>query len=99
MTALTERLDEIEAMAEATFSVPEITGPLNLIGTAANVPMLTKALRAVLALHQPIDALMNPGRHERVVKVCTGCGTDGGNYQRHPCPTVRAIAAALAGEA
>ena len=48
-------------------------------------------LAAVLAVHQPLDAVMNPGRHERIVKVCTGCGTDDGNWQRFPCPTVRAI--------
>jgi len=52
---------------------------------------LLAALDAVLAVHEPIDALMNPGRHERTVKVCTGCGTDDGNWQRYPCPTVRAI--------
>ena len=55
---------------------------------------LLAALDAVLAVHEPIDALMNPGRHERTVKVCAGCGTDDGNWQRFPCPTVRAIEAA-----
>lgn len=55
---------------------------------------LLAALDAVLAVHQPIDALMNPGRHERTVQVCTGCGTDDGNWQRYPCPTVRAIESA-----
>ena len=54
---------------------------------------LLAALDAVLAVHEPIDALMNPGRHQRIVKVCTGCGTDDGNWQRYPCPTVRAIEA------
>jgi hypothetical protein len=34
---------------------------------------------------------MNPGPHERLVKVCSGCGTDDGNWQRWPCPTIRAL--------
>lgn len=57
-------------------------------------PLLSRAhraLKAVLEVHEPIDALMNPGRYERVVKVCVGCGTDDGNFQRWPCPTIRAI--------
>jgi len=60
---------------------------------------LLGALDKVLAVHEPVDALMNPGRHERVVKVCTGCGTDDGNWQRWPCPTVRAVTAALGEQA
>lgn len=58
---------------------------------------LLAALDAVLAVHEPIDAVMNPGRHERTVKVCTGCGTDDGNWQRYPCPTVRAIESGTGG--
>lgn len=154
MSALTDRLDEIEARAEAATKGPwcwRNTSEPYLMGAASRVVMAFRrmgmsgaqpqfrdrsrilvdggranlhgfpdaafieharddvpwlveqvrirdeALRAVLELHQPIDALMNPGRHERVVKVCTGCGTDDGNWQRHPCATVRAITAALAG--
>ena len=52
-------------------------------------------LRAVIAevekVHEPIDALMYSGANSRVVKVCTGCGTDDGNWQRYPCPTIRAL--------
>lgn len=47
------------------------------------------ALEAVRDVHQPLDALhTNTGR---VRKVCTGCGTDDGNWQVWPCPTIRAI--------
>lgn len=60
---------------------------------------LLAALDAVLAVHEPLDALMNPGRQERTVKVCTGCGTDDGNWQRYPCPTVSAIEATAGGGA
>jgi len=64
-----------------------------------DIPRLLTALDKVLAIHEPVDALMNPGRHERVVKVCTGCGTDDGNWQRYPCPTVTAVTAALGEQA
>jgi len=60
-----------------------------------DVARLTRAVEAVLAVHEPVDAVMNPGRHERIVKVCTGCGTDDGNWQRWPCPTVAGVEAAL----
>lgn len=60
-----------------------------------DVSRLINAVEAVLAVHEPVDALMNPGRHERIVKVCTGCGTDDGNWQRYPCPTVTAVENAL----
>jgi len=56
---------------------------------------LVAALTAALDAHEPVNALLNPGPHERVVKVCTGCGTDDGNWQRWPCPTVRVITDAL----
>jgi hypothetical protein len=49
------------------------------------------AIRRVRDIHEGIDALMNPGPHERLVKVCSGCGTDDGNWQRWPCPTIRAL--------
>ena len=48
-------------------------------------------LSRVTAVHTPTNALMNPGRNERVVEVCTGCGTDDGNWQIYPCPTIRAL--------
>lgn len=51
-------------------------------------------LARVSGVHTPTNALMNPGRHERVVEVCTGCGTDDGNWQIFPCPTIRALGGA-----
>ena len=66
-----------------------------IAASRTDVPRLVAALEAVLDAHEPVNALLNPGPHERVVKVCTGCGTDDGNWQRWPCPTVRAITSAL----
>ena len=52
------------------------------------------ALAKVEALHKPIDAAMYAGNGVHKVKVCTGCGTDDGNWQRWPCPTRAAVTAA-----
>ena len=60
---------------------------------ATDVPALTAAIRAVLELHKPIEALNT--RYNRMQRVCTGCGTDDGNWQTWPCPTVRGIAERL----
>lgn len=73
---------------------------INNATAIANAPtdvgMLLGAVDAVLKLHTPIDAAMFTGRNGvHKVQVCTGCGTDDGNWQRFPCPTVRAITAAL----
>ena len=60
--------------------------------TAAALPVIAKALLAPLReLHSPIDAVMFSGRTETLTKVCSACGTDDGNWQRHPCPTVRLL--------
>lgn len=66
-----------------------------IAASRTDVPRLLRALDAMMEVHEPVDAIMNPGRYERVVKVCTGCGTDDGNWQRYPCPTVAAVVAAL----
>ena len=58
---------------------------------AARIEKAEAKVERVREVHEPIDAMLNPGRHERVVKVCIGCGTDDGNWQRWPCPTIRAL--------
>ena len=85
-------LDGIRSRAEAYSShgTPGLHAPQDRAALLA-------AVDASLAVHEPMDAGMNPGRHERIVKVCTGCGTDDGNWQRWPCPTVRAIISAFSG--
>lgn len=65
--------------------------PSTTLALVAEVRELRAKVERVREVHEPIDALLNPGRHERVVKVCIGCGTDDGNWQRWPCPTIRAL--------
>jgi hypothetical protein len=68
----------------------------------ANAPTdmaaLLGAVRAVLGVHEPVDAIMYGGKNAHKVQVCTGCGQDDGNWNRYPCPTVTAINAALEGK-
>jgi hypothetical protein len=67
-----------------------------LIVAAVNaLPHLTAAIRGVLAVHGAIDAVQYLGARQIPRRVCTGCGSDDGNWQIWPCPTVRAITAAL----
>lgn len=47
------------------------------------------ACEAVRAVHQPLAAMnVQSGREMRV---CTGCGSDDGNWNPWPCPTLRAM--------
>lgn len=45
---------------------------------------------AALKIHAPLEAVDERRGARR--KVCAGCGTDSGNWQIWPCPTVRALA-------
>lgn len=54
-----------------------------------DAPRLVAALNAVIKVHEPIDALHT--NTNTVRQVCTGCGTDNGNWKVWPCPTIRAI--------
>lgn len=48
-----------------------------------------RAITRVREVHASIEAVHEPtGRHRQV---CAGCGTDAGNWQIWPCPTVRAL--------
>ena len=60
-------------------------------------PQALNALQAVMEVHTPIKALNMCYRGGRVQQVCTGCGTDDGNWNHWPCPTVRAITDAIGG--
>ncbi len=62
----------------------------------SDVMPLIVAVRAVVDVHEPIDAVQYAGARQIPRRVCTGCGTDDGNWQLWPCPTVRAITSALA---
>lgn len=50
---------------------------------------LRAEVERVRDVHQPVDA-MNTDTG-RIVKVCAGCGTDGGNWTYWPCRTIRAL--------
>ena len=95
-------MDRIDHPGKSVFAVAYDVGcdeDAEFIAAARTaVPALLDALEAVLKVHTPIDALMFSGRHQRMVAVCVGCGTDDGNWQRYPCPTVKAITDALEGE-
>lgn len=58
------------------------------------LPKSLDALEAVLAVHRPIPAV-NEAAPRQLTNVCRGCGTDAGNWERWPCPTIRAIETAL----
>lgn len=85
LTYVAETMFDVDATHIATFDPPTV---LALIARLREAEAKVERVREV---HEPIDAMLNPGRHERVVKVCTGCGTDDGNWQRWPCPTIRAL--------
>lgn len=52
---------------------------------------LEATIARVREVHEPLDAVHYQGRSQTLRKVCTGCGTDDGNWQVWPCPTIRAI--------
>lgn len=63
---------------------------------AASPHQLAAALQAVCDVHGAIDAVHYLGARQTRRRVCTGCGSDDGNWQVWPCPTIRAIRAAVA---
>ena len=60
---------------------------------AIALPVIVAAvLKPIRELHAPIDAAdYSGGPFRGVTQVCIACGTDDGNWQRHPCPTVRLL--------
>lgn len=52
---------------------------------------LRARLSSVRDIHTPIDAVRYSGSRSFPSRVCSGCGTDDGNWQMWPCPTVRAM--------
>jgi hypothetical protein len=86
--ALTERLDYVREWGSSD--------PMHALANT-RLKALHAAVTGVMGVHEPVEAVMYSGSRQRLVKVCTGCGTDDGNWQRWPCPTVRAIEKALEG--
>ncbi|MFC8531870.1 hypothetical protein [Nocardia sp. NPDC057227] len=72
---------------------PEVRAMANeLLVLRPRVAELETQLARVRETHQPVDAL-NIRHHPngRLTRVCSGCGTDDGNWQIYPCPTIRAL--------
>lgn len=57
----------------------------------ARITELEAASDRVRQVHEPIEALNVRYPGGRRTEVCTGCGTDDGNWQTYPCPTIRAL--------
>lgn len=53
------------------------------------------AVFAVRKIHEPVEALNYGVRNPSITQVCTGCGTDDGNWEVWPCPTIRAVNQAM----
>ena len=62
-----------------------------LLAARARLAELDAQLDRVREVHQPIEALNIRYPRGRLTEVCTGCGTDDGNWQIYPCPTIRAL--------
>lgn len=90
-----ERNDAYADLAEiaAALGAPEDTRRDCLPEMArTRIAELEAQLARVREVHQPIEALNV--RHDprgRLTQVCAGCGTDDGNWQVYPCPTIRAL--------
>ena len=63
--------------------------PEDIAALLAEVERLRARIEKVRELHKPIDALNTSVN--QIQQVCIGCGQDDGNWQRWPCPTIRAL--------
>lgn len=57
----------------------------------ARVAELEAQIDRVRKVHEPIEAMNYGHRRPQLTNVCSGCGTDAGNWQMYPCPTIRAL--------
>lgn len=87
----TARLDGIEARAgRATSPTPGDGSAIDCFNIAAEVvPALVAGFREILALHVEIEYPF-PDDDGEPIRGCSGCGG-----RMWPCPTVRAVEAAL----
>lgn len=60
-----------------------------LLEQRSRVAAFEAQLNRVREVHEPIEALNV--RYNQLTRVCSGCGTDDGNWQIYPCPTIRAL--------
>lgn len=97
-------LEQLEKVARGT--QPQMDGPwaslANRFHVATFDPPTVLALIARLrkaeakverveAIHRPMRVVLYPGTGERVMEVCAECRTRSGDWQRWPCPTIRAL--------
>lgn len=78
-----------DGVGRSSFEVAQVAESVDLLTPN------TRVVDAVRKIHGPIDALNTRYPGGRMTQVCTGCGTDDGNWQTWPCPTIRAVDAAL----
>ena len=57
----------------------------------ARVVELEAQIDRVRKVHEPVEAMNYGHRRPQLTNVCSGCGTDAGNWQMYPCPTIRAL--------
>lgn len=62
-----------------------------LLDAAEKAAELEAQIDRVRKVHQPIEAMNYGHRRPQPARVCSGCGTDAGNWQVYPCPTIRAL--------
>lgn len=62
-----------------------------LLDAAEKVAELEAQIDRVRKVHQPVEAVNYGHRRPQLANVCSGCGTDAGNWQVYPCPTIRAL--------
>jgi hypothetical protein len=100
--ALAEHVATVVLAAGRT-SIPRVAADLTGYEAKAS-HMAEEARLAHAALARPCATVHQPARRSAALmctpsggqymrKVCTGCGTDNGNWQVWPCPTIRAIEA------
>ena len=85
--SISDRLDQIEDDIHNAFRLPKT--PAVALVAEELAPDMLAALRAVLDLHVEIEYPF-PDDDEGPIRGCSGCGG-----RSWPCPTVRAVEAAL----
>ena len=84
--------DEGTVLLGSTFQ-PNVAS--RIVADHNDLPKLLAAVEAVVGVHKPLHALNVATRPAHHTNVCIGCGTDDGNWQVWPCPTIRALNDAL----
>ncbi|MCC3333563.1 hypothetical protein [Nocardia abscessus] len=79
-------LEKLDAMLELARDRKD-----DLVIAQARIAELEAQFDRVRKVHEPIEALNVRYPGGRLTQVCSGCGTDAGNWQMYPCPTIRAL--------